>query len=223
MDLGLELALLEDEGYAGLAELLRGSGYRAEQTEQGRTRRQTWRTDPALGTKVTIDFLIPRSPQASRHARLQNLEPDFAAIIADGLQLVARDRRQVRLSGQTLRGEVTERDIWVCGPASYVVLKARAVRGREMPKDAFDLHYVLANIEGGVPAVAADLRLMLDDSDAAEAVSFLRVDYATADGIGPSRAAYFAYGEVMPETQAAHDYLKASAHAFVQQLLRTLG
>lgn len=222
VDLGLELAILSDEGYATIAQLLRQAGYSPEEKEEDRIRRQTWRTDPALGFAVTIDFLIPRSPMQPRNTRIQNLEADFAAIITDGLQLVERDRRKIMLSGYTIRGERAERSIWVCGPASFIILKARAHHLREKPKDAFDLHYVLANMEGGVPVIASSLRTLLDDPDAREAIQFLESDYGTMDSVGPARAAYFAYGVSVAGNQDEIDELKASAHAYVRRLLSAL-
>lgn len=222
LDLGLELSLLTEEGYATIAELLRQAGYRPMEKEEDRVRRQTWRTDPGLGVTVTVDFLIARSPRHPRTTRVQNLEPDFAAIIADGLQLTERDRRKILISGSTLRGERAERSIWVCGPASFIVLKARAIHLREKPKDAFDLHYVLTKMEGGIASIATVLREMLDDPDAVEAVLFLRQAYRTMDSIGPVRAAFFRYGMPVPETQEDIDEFAASAHAYVNRLLAAL-
>ncbi|GDX40754.1 hypothetical protein LBMAG21_10460 [Armatimonadota bacterium] len=222
LDLGLELSVLTEEGYATISELLRQAGYRAMEKEEDRIRRQTWRTDPALGAIVTIDFLIARSPEQPPKTRIQNLEPDFAALIADGLQLVARDRRKIPISGLTIRGERAERFIWVCGPASFVVLKARAIHLREKPKDAFDLHYILMNVEGGVDKVAGSLRQMLDDKDAVEAIEFLRQAYLTIDSIGPSRTAFFLHGARSADTQEDYDDLAASAHAYVNRMLAAL-
>ena len=222
LDLGLQLSVLTDEAYATISELLRQAGYRPMEKDEDRIRRQTWRTDPALGAIVTIDFLIPRSLEQPPKTRVQNLEADFAALIVDGLQLVERDRRKISIKGQTIRGERAERSIWVCGPASFVVLKARAIQLREKPKDAFDIHYVLMNIDGGVEAVAKELRQMLDDKDAVEAIGFLKQAYGTIDSIGPSRAAFFLYGIRTDETQEEYDELAASAHAYVNRLLVAL-
>ena len=222
LDFGLQLSVLTDEGYATISELLRAAGYRPMEKEEDRIRRQTWRTDPALGAVVTIDFLIARSPRQPPATRVQNLEPDFAALIADGLQLVERDKRKIPISGLTIRGERAERSIWVCGPASFIVLKARAIHLREKPKDAFDLHYVLMNVEGGVASVADSLRRMLDDKDAAEAMAFLRQAYQTIDSIGPARAAFFLNGARTTDTQDDYDDLAASAHAYVNRLLAAL-
>ena len=101
-------------------------------------------------------------------------------------------------------------------------MKARAIHLREKPKDAFDLHYVLTNVEGGVDRVADSLRQMLDDKDAVEAMQFLRHAYQTIDSIGPSRAAFFLHGVPVAETQDDYDHLAASAHAYVNRLLAAL-
>jgi hypothetical protein len=102
------------------------------------------------------------------------------------------------------------------------VLKARAIHLREKAKDAFDLHYVLTNMEGGIHAIAAALRQMLDDKDAVESIEFLRQAYRMIDSIGPSRAAFFLYGKRDPDTPEDYDNLAASAHAYVNRLLALL-
>lgn len=96
LDMALQLSVLTEEGYAAISERLRQAGYRPMEKEEDRIRRQTWRTDPARGPVVTIDFLIARSPEQDPRTRLQNLEADFTALIADGLQLVERDRSTLR-------------------------------------------------------------------------------------------------------------------------------
>ena len=222
LDLALQLKVLTAEGYASISELLRYAGYRPVEKQEDTIRRQTWRTDPKFGPVVTIDFLIARSPKHPREVKVQNLERDFAALIADGIQLVERDRRKIRISGRTIRGEQAERDIWVCGPASFVVLKARAIHLREKPKDAFDLHYILENLDGGIEAIVTVFRAFMDDGDAVESVGFLRQAYGTHEGIGPSRAARFLYGERNRDNHEDYDALAASAHAYVRRLLALL-
>lgn len=222
LDLALQLKVLTAEGYASISELLRSAGYRPVEKQEDTIRRQTWRTDPKFGPVVTIDFLIARSPKHPREVKVQNLERDFAALIADGIQLVERDRRKIRISGRTIRGEQAERDIWVCGPASFVVLKARAIHLREKPKDAFDLHYILENLDGGIEAIVTVFRAFMDDGDAVESVGFLRQAYGTHEGIGPSRAARFLYGERNRDNHEDYDALAASAHAYVRRLLALL-
>lgn len=222
LDLGLELSILSDEGYSSIAKLLRDAGYSAMEKDEDRIRRQTWRSDPNLGPIVTIDFLIPRSMLQPKDTRIQNLETDFAALIADGLQLVERDRTKILISGLTIRDERTERSIWVCGPSSFIILKARAIHLREKPKDAYDLYYILSNMEGGVKTIGTVLKAMLGDNDTQEALEFLRQDYCTIDSIGPTRTAYFIHGDKNPNNQDDYDYVVKSAYAYVGQLLTML-
>ena len=62
------------------------------------------------------------------------------------------------LSGTTLLGEAAPRDVFVCGPGAYVVLKALASAGRGANKDAYDLFYVLQHYEGGRAEIAESIR-----------------------------------------------------------------
>jgi hypothetical protein len=219
LDLGLELSILNDEGYASIAELLRGAGYRPVEKSEDIIRRQTWRTDRGFSPAITIDFMVARSPRLPRTQPLQPLERDFAALIADGLQLVSRDRQQIVVSGKTLRGERTERLIHICGPASFVVLKGRAIHLREKPKDAFDLSYILRNHPVGLRRIASSLASMLDDPDAREALEYLRLAFGTVDSIGPQRTANFLLGERNIHCAYDFDYQAASSHAVVQRFL----
>jgi hypothetical protein len=72
----------------------------------------------------------------------EHLEGDLGAIVTPGLDLVYRDRVTVRLSGRTITGEQSTRDICVCGPGAFIILKALAFGMRGLPKDAYDMLYV---------------------------------------------------------------------------------
>ena len=83
---------------------------------------------------VTVDFLIePEKSTEAQAGRLFDLTKDWAAIIAPGLHLAFKNNRTVKLSGKTIVGETAERDICVCGPGAFVVLKALAfhIRGEK--------------------------------------------------------------------------------------------
>jgi hypothetical protein len=164
LDVGLKLALLDEGRYRTLTERLRDAGFTQDQTEGGRPTRQRWRVT-GLGT-VTVDFLIPPSLSTDQGGKLRNIETDFAAIIAPGLQLAFLDRRRVRIEGRTIVGEKATRAVWVCGPGAYVVLKALAFLGRGENKDAYDLYYLIRSFGAGVDEVAACLRPLLGDDGA---------------------------------------------------------
>jgi hypothetical protein len=72
-----------------------------------------------------------------------------------GLKLGFQDRRRVRIEGKTIFGETAAREVWVCGPGAFVVLKALVFLGRGENKDAYDLYYLVRNSGAGVEDVAA--------------------------------------------------------------------
>ena len=210
LDIGLTIALLDEQRYRSLTERLRASGFAQDTNEAGNPTRQRWRETHA--GKVTIDFLIPPSRAGDRGGTLRNIEPDFAAIIAPGLRLAFRDRISVRLSGNTLLGSRAERSIWVAGPGAYTVLKALAFANRGENKDAYDLYYVLRNFGQGPRDIAASLVPLLDDADAKNALVVLKRDFTDVEAIGPRQVADFLLSR-------DDDALQAEAAALVSALL----
>lgn len=200
LDVGLKLALLDEGRYRTLTERLREARFTQDETEEGRATRQRWRIT-GLGS-VTVDFLIPPSPATDQGGTLRDIEKDFAAIIAPGLKLAFQDRRRVRIDGTTIFGEKATREVWVCGPGAFVVLKALAFLGRGENKDAYDLYYLVRNFGGGVEDVAACLRPLLGDGEARKALQVLRDDFLDHGGVGPRRVAEFLQGGPDDEIQA---------------------
>ena len=119
------------------------------------------------------------------------------------------------LDGRTIRGERARRDLWACGPAAFVAMKALAFRSRGENKDAYDLTYVLQNYEGGARAVAARLAPLRVAEEAAEGLQALDQDFAAVDSVGPVRVAEFLYG-------ARNDIAEADAWGAVRDVLDAL-
>jgi predicted nucleotidyltransferase len=204
-DVALDLALLDDRRYAALSERLRREGFGPDRNAQGRDIRQRWR----LGDlRVTIDFLIPPASGHEQDRRLQNLEPDFAALVTRGLEFAFEERHQVELDGHTVKGERLQRTIPVCGPAAFVVLKALAFADRIEPKDAFDLVYVLRRFPGAPQTIAERLaRHATRDRPLVDlALAALRRDFSGIDAVGPRRVAEF-------DGEAGDDLDQAAADA----------
>ena len=200
LDVGLKLALLDEGRYRTLTQRLRDAGFAQDQTEEGRPTRQRWRVT-GLGS-ATVDFLIPPSLTTDQGGKLRDIEKDFAAIIAPGLKHAFQDRRRVRIEGKTIFGEKAAREVWVCGPGAFVVLKALSFLGRGENKDAYDLYYLVRNFGAGVEDVAACLQPLLGDDEAQKAMQSLRDDFLDHDGVGPRRVAEFLHGGPDEETQA---------------------
>jgi hypothetical protein len=214
LDVGLQIALLDEGRYRQLTERLRDAGFAMDKNDAGKPTRQRW-VITGSGT-VTVDFLIPPSREGDKGGKLRDIEPDFAAIIAPGLRCAFRDHQQVTITGTTLFGERATRQIWVSGPGALVVLKALAFDSRGENKDAYDLYYVTRNYGSGPADVAAKLRPLLDDPDARRAVEILRRDFGELDAVGPMRVAAFVTG-------ATDDALQADVAAFIAQLLAKVG
>jgi hypothetical protein len=210
LDVGLKLALLDEGRYRTLTERLRDAGFAQDQTEEGRPTRHRWRVT-GLGS-VTVDFLIPPLLATDQGGALRDIEKDFAAVIAPGLKLAFQDRRRVRIDGRTIFGDKATREVWVCGPGAFVVLKALAFLGRGENKDAYDLYYLVRNFDAGVEEVAACLRPLLGDDEAQRALQVLRDDFLDHESVGPRRVAEFLQG-------GPDDEIQADVVGFVRALL----
>lgn len=216
LDLGLNVELLTTGLYQALTDRLRSAGFTLDTNERGNPTRQRWRPNPeSLG--VGIDFLIQPSVAGDLGGRLRNIQPDFAAVIAPGLHLAFEDSLAIRLSGTTIAGERAARDVRVCGPGAFTILKALAFRDRGENKDAYDLYYVLRNYGSGVADVADRLRPLLDDSAAQTAIAILRADFLEHDALGPRRAAAFLTAG-QPD-----DDIQADVVGFANRLIGLLG
>jgi len=214
LDVGLALAVFDEQRYAALTERLRQAGFSPDQNDQGQLTRQRWKIDG--DARVTVDFLIAPSLPGDKPGTLRNIEKDFAAIIAPGLHLAFADRERVRLKGHTLFGEAATRDIWVAGPGAFVILKALAFRLRGENKDAYDLFYLLRHLVAGLADIVRRLGPHANDPVAREALTMLREDFAEIDSVGPKRVAEFLLG-------TSDDALQADARGLVLDFLELWG
>ena len=220
LDVGLALAVLDDERYAEISARMRAEGFQPDTNDAGNQTVQRWR----LGNlKVTVDFLMPPAPEQDQRVRVQNLESDFGALITPGLELAFDERVDVELEGHTLMAERATRTIPVCGPAAFVVLKALAFADRAEPKDAYDLVYVIRHTPGRGQAIAERLANHAEHHAAivGRALALLARDFDGPDGIGPGRAARFTIAE--PAEQEELNNAAADAHGYVDDLLRAAG
>lgn len=189
LDVGLTVALLDQQRYTALTERLRRAGFSPDVNEDGNPTRQRWKIEETV--KVTVDFLIQPTLPDDQGGRLRDIETDFAALIAPGLHLAFVDRLRVTLSDKTIRGEDATRDVWVCGAGAYIILKALAFGIRGENKDAYDLFYVLRNFGAGTRDVADALRPLLGDDSTTQALEILGRDFLDHDAVGPRRVAEF--------------------------------
>ncbi len=213
LDLGLSLALLDAARYEELTARLRRAGFEPDTNEVGNPTSQRWKIARWDRFAATVDFVIPPSRHEDEGGKIRHIEKDFAAVITPGLHLAFQDRQRVPLVGSTIMGEKARRDIWVCGPGAFLVLKALAFGSRGENKDAYDLYYVIRNHGSGVVDVLTHLKPIQHDRETRKALQILRRDFSDPDGVGPRRVAQFLY-------MAPSDELQADVAGFVRELLR---
>jgi hypothetical protein len=216
LDLGLSLALLDDERYAEISDRLRREGFEPDTNDAGNPTVQRWRwcVDQL---NVTVDFLMPPAPDQAVDLRVQKLQPDFGALVTPGLQLAFDERVEIEIEGQTLQGERATRTVPVCGPAAFTVLKSLAFGDRGEPKDAYDLVYVIRGTQGQGRAIAQRLaeHAVHNSAIVDQALELLARDFDSPAHVGPLRAAEFEYIDENDRTNAAAD-----AHGYVDDLLQ---
>ena len=205
LDMGLAAAILNRERYRELGRRLRDAGFEPEVNEQGNRKLQTWTAGFKTWTAgtphpVAVDFLIPPIEETDEGGRLRHLESDLAAMIIPGLELAFKDRRWKVLSGRIPSGAWATREIPVCGPGAFTVLKALAFGNRAENKDAYDLFYVWSGV--GVPDVAESLVPLQPDTDIEDALSVIERDFCHHDGPGPIGTARFIARELDENMQA---------------------
>jgi len=213
LDLGLSLALLDAERYEELTTRLRRARLEPDVNEVGNPTFQRWKIKASGHPKVTVDFIIPPSLDENKGGKIRHIEKDSAAVITPGLRLAFIDRQRLSLRGMTILGEKASREIWVCGPGVFVVLKALAFGMRGENKDAYDLYYMIRNYGAGIDDVLWHLKHIIHEQETQDALQILRRDFSEPDGMGPRRVAEFLY-------RTPNEELEADAAGFVRVFLR---
>jgi hypothetical protein len=183
VDLGLAVAILDQQRYHELGERLRNAGFEPDIKDNGKPTNQRWRIE-SENQKVTIDFLIPPTLESDKGGTLRNLEEGFAAFITPGLELAFADKRLITLDGETLYHEQATRDVWVCEAGAFTVLKSLAFEGRGANKDAYDLIYVLQNYGTGIQDVFMRLQPLLEHPSTHRALQVLERDFNAGNSVG---------------------------------------
>ena len=213
LDLGLALAVLDEERYKQIADRLRARGFTQAMNEDGTPTRQTWKLREEA---ITIDFLIPPAGASQKPGKLQNLQADFAAIITPALPLAFQDVVRVVIDDTTPNRERAKRQVNVAGPAAFVVLKAHALKQRGENKDAYDLVYVLRSFgDEPITEVVRRFATIASATEAVEALTILDAEFASVEHVGPRR-----YAEFLGDANDAER--RAEAFAAVREFLRLL-
>ena len=194
LDLCLSLAIVTGDTaeYERLETALAAAGY--EPTES------SFRWKQREGLHLEVEFFCPASddrpagkmfrPKATTAPTAKhNFGPKLTAIALDAGEVIELDVHQVKvdvvLPHAAGRTAFTFR---VTGLLGFLAAKIAALTGRDKPKDAYDIVWILENWPGGPAAAAAAIRESpaFDRPDASRMISRLFEEFSSRGGLGPS-------------------------------------
>lgn len=218
LDLCLSVALINGE--VGAYENLQKSlmGLRFEMVDP-----KGWRWRGGVELPLTVEFLCPPEPgrEPGRLFRPRGLAGAklSALTIATG-GLVDRDFlvKEVDVTLPASEGK-TRQELKVVGPAAYLATKADALRGRNKPKDAYDIVWLVESWPGGQAGLAPVIRAspIFEDEVFRKHLDILRQEFAGIDSAGARK-----YAHMMKEPGLDQDQLARRAVGAIKLLMEEL-
>jgi hypothetical protein len=187
VDIALDHRSLTQVGYKTIMQLLLGRGY--YQGEQPfiffRTVQVGERT-----FEVEVDFLAGEYAGSKRGHRTQKVQ-DIHPRKARGCDLAVSLATETTLSGTLPGGGADTVTLRVASIVPFLVMKAMALAGRLMEKDAWDIYYCIRNYPGGVDQLVDEFQPHLENGLVQEALVKIREKFASPEHVGPKQVADF--------------------------------
>jgi hypothetical protein len=192
-----------------------------------------WRR--ASGLRLKVEFFCPASPPEREAGDLfrpkaadapvpkHNMGSRLSAIALDAGAAVSADAQDVERDVTLPDGGGTVRQRFrVTGLVGFLVAKVAALVGRDKPKDAYDIVWLLEAWEGGPAGAAATARhsSIIDREDVQSALATLAREFADLDRFGPR--SYSRFLAAPDATQDDRDRLAQQAVGAVREFLRGL-
>lgn len=229
LDLCLSLAIVEGDTaeYERIETALRNAGY--EPTDD------SFRWQQAERLRLQVEFFCPSGPDrpsgrlfrpkgSDNPIAKQNFGPKLSAIALDAGEVLTDDvvvvSREVDLPEHAGR---TTFEFRVTGLVGFIVAKVGALIGRDRPKDAYDIVWLVENWEGGPEGAAATIAASpaVTRPEVAALLDRLFNEFSDVDRLGPR-----SYQRFMADTDMNTDdrqRLARQAVGAVQELRRALG
>ena len=199
IDLCLSVALVEGgtEAYERIETVLKGLGF-----QEGDV---SFRWQRRGGIGLTVEFFCPAGKQrppgrvfrpaladnpTGKHnfgGRLSALALDAGELLTTDIEIISRTFVLPQNKG------MLDTELRVTGPLAFLMAKMDALRGRDKPKDAYDIVWLIESWPGG-PAAAAESFAQRPAFHRPEVVAALQAigeSFAATDRIGPRSYARF--------------------------------
>ena len=190
VDLSLDPEALGDGEYAHLIELLEAADY--ERSKGGMRSFQMVRTvtpDDGEPIPVILDFLRPREVKFPRNR--PPILAGFAVQAASGADVAMVSFVTHELHGRMPDGRQNSVKLRVASIPALLVMKGYALVGRNKPKDAYDIYYVIRHYEGGPEALALACKPLLANRIALEGYQHIRSKFMRLTDFGPETVKRF--------------------------------
>ncbi len=167
--------------------------------------------------EVEVDFLAGEYSGTTRGHRTQKVQ-DLHPRKARGCDLAVNLATEVTLSGTLPGGGKDTATIRVASIVPFLVMKAMALAGRLMEKDAWDVYYCIRYYPGGLDRLADEFRPHLKHGLVQEAIVKIGEKFASPQHVGPAHVADF---EDLSDP-GERELLQRDAFELVQALLAKL-
>jgi Nucleotidyl transferase AbiEii toxin, Type IV TA system len=185
VDLSLDPEALGDGEYASLVEALMEHGYaQSQELRRFQLVRGVPAKDGGPPIEVIVDFLMPRDAKIVKNN--PPLVANFAVQKADGADLAVRFFQYVAIDGPMPQGGTNKVEIAVCSIPALLAMKGHALHGRFKQKDAYDIYYCIRNYPGGIEALAAACKELMEEDSAVEGYGYIAEKFDEPEGFGPT-------------------------------------
>jgi len=187
VDIALDHRKLKEVGYKTILQLLLARGY--QPSEQPFIFFRTVQ----LGEQtfdVEVDFLAGEYSGTARGHRTQKVQ-DIRPRKARGCDLAVSLATEVTLSGTLPGGGKDTTTVRVASIVPFLVMKAMALAGRLMEKDAWDIYYCIRYYPGGINKLANEFQPHLENRLVQEALVKIAEKFASPEHVGPKHVADF--------------------------------
>jgi len=209
IDLCLSVALVEGdtEAYERIETTLKKLGFREGDVSF------RWQRKDGIG--LTVEFFCPAGPQRAPGRAFRPTQADnptgkhnfgsrLSALALKAGDLLTTDVEIINRNFVLPRDKGTlELELRVTGPLAFLTAKNDALHGRDKPKDAYDIVWLIESWPGGPAAAAASFaqRPAYHRPEVAAALQAFSASFATRECIGPRSYARFLATDTREEAQ----------------------
>lgn len=190
VDLSLDHEALGDGEYVNLVGLLELAGYeRGAKSMRPFQMVRSVEIDQGPPISVIVDFLMPRKAKFVKNE--PPLLAGFAVQRAHGADVANTHFVTRQFSGYMPDGRHNTVQLRIASIPALLVMKGYALVGKDKPKDAYDIYYVIRHYEDGLDALAQACRPLLSDTVARDAYANIAAKFSAVDAYGPQTVRKF--------------------------------